>query len=192
MRYKIRMMVAVFMLIPGMMFMMSCAKNRVDSGEMGGSSYTTDRDAAAEAARQRELQRQKSIEEETLQSQRESAMQEKQRALNRFINEDVLYDFDEASLQPKAQRILRNKAKYLKENPGVSVIIEGHCDEQGTNDYNIALGDRRANSAKAFLMDLGINASRMRTISYGEEKPLDPGHNETAWAKNRRGHFVIK
>ena len=76
-------------------------------------------------------------------------------------------------------------------NTNVSVIIEGHCDERGTNEYNMALGDRRASSAKSFLVDLGVESRRLTTISYGEEKPIDPAHNEAAWAKNRRAHFVI-
>jgi len=74
---------------------------------------------------------------------------------------------------------------------GVSVIIEGHCDERGTSEYNMALGDRRARRAKTYLVDMGIVAERLATISYGEEKPLDPRNNEEAWAKNRRGHFDI-
>ena len=76
-------------------------------------------------------------------------------------------------------------------HPGVTVTIEGHCDERGTNEYNLALGDRRAESAKRFLTDLGISATRLTTVSYGEERPVDPRHNEEAWAKNRRAHFVI-
>ena len=71
-------------------------------------------------------------------------------------------------------------------------MIEGHCDERGTAEYNIALGERRARSAMDFLVDLGISASRLSTVSYGEERPLDPRHNEAAWAKNRRAHFVIR
>ena len=73
----------------------------------------------------------------------------------------------------------------------VTVTIQGHCDERGTNEYNLALGDRRADSTKTFLVDLGISASRLTTVSYGEERPVDPRHNEEAWAKNRRAHFVI-
>jgi len=69
--------------------------------------------------------------------------------------------------------------------------VEGHCDERGTNEYNLALGERRANAAKRYLLSLGISSDRISSISYGEEKPLDPGHNEEAWAKNRRGHFII-
>jgi peptidoglycan-associated lipoprotein len=76
-------------------------------------------------------------------------------------------------------------------HPTVKIQIEGHCDERGTNEYNLALGERRANSAKKYLISLGMPADQISTISYGEEKPLDPGHNEEAWAKNRRGHFIV-
>ena len=86
---------------------------------------------------------------------------------------------------------MKKKAEWLINNSDVAVTIEGHCDERGTNEYNLALGERRAASAKTFLMDLGIAGSRLNTISYGEERPVDPGHNEEAWAKNRRGHFTI-
>jgi len=95
-------------------------------------------------------------------------------------------------LSTMAQDTLRRKAQYMRENPDLKVVIEGHCDERGTNEYNLALGDRRANSAKIFLSDLGISSSRMTTISYGEERPVDARSNEEAWAKNRRAHFVIE
>jgi peptidoglycan-associated lipoprotein len=86
---------------------------------------------------------------------------------------------------------LRKKAEWLINNPEATATIEGHCDERGTNEYNLALGDRRAESAKTFLMDLGVKGSKLSSISYGEERPVDPAHNEEAWAKNRRGHFTI-
>jgi peptidoglycan-associated lipoprotein len=79
----------------------------------------------------------------------------------------------------------------MKANPNIKARIEGHCDERGTNEYNLALGDRRANSAKEFLLNLGIAENRLTTISHGEEKPIDPGHDEAAWAKNRRAQFAI-
>jgi peptidoglycan-associated lipoprotein len=109
-----------------------------------------------------------------------------------FENEDVFFEFDSASLTAEAQEILRAKAEWLRDNPGVRVLIEGHCDERGTNEYNLALGDRRAFSSKAFLTDLGIDDARISIISYGEERPIAPGASEEAWAKNRRAHFVIK
>jgi peptidoglycan-associated lipoprotein len=110
----------------------------------------------------------------------------------RFPDKDIYFEYDKSGIVPEAQENLRAKAKWLMANPDVSVIIEGHCDERGTNEYNMALGDRRAGSAKTFLVDLGVEASRMTTISYGEEKPFDPGHDEAAWAKNRRVHFAIE
>jgi peptidoglycan-associated lipoprotein len=108
------------------------------------------------------------------------------------MNENIYFDFDRSNLKPEAQKVLKRKAEWLRNEPGESVIIEGHCDERGTNEYNLALGDRRAQSAKNFLIDLGIAESRLTTISYGEERPADPRHNREAWSKNRRDHFVIE
>ena len=90
------------------------------------------------------------------------------------MQEDIYFDFDKSTLTPAAQDNLLRKAEWLRENPDATVTIEGHCDERGTNEYNLALGDRRAESAKAFLADLGIDPSRLTTISYGEERPVDP------------------
>ena len=139
-----------------------------------------------------ELARQKAeearIAEENLAAQKAAELQA---AKERFVNEDIRFDFDSALLSMQAQSILRAKALFLKENVGM-VTIEGHCDERGTGEYNMALGDRRARSAKSFLVDLGIPASRIKTVSYGEERPLDPASNEMAWAKNRRAHFVLE
>jgi peptidoglycan-associated lipoprotein len=91
----------------------------------------------------------------------------------------------------KLGKILKENFALLKKYPVMKFQIEGHCDERGTGEYNLALGERRANSAKNYLVSLGISAARISTISYGKERPLDPGHNEEAWAKNRRDHFVV-
>jgi peptidoglycan-associated lipoprotein len=109
-----------------------------------------------------------------------------------FENEDVLFAYDSSALSPQAQDILRKKAGFLKASPNVKVTIEGHTDERGTNEYNLALGEARAKSAKAFLVDLGIPAARMATISYGEERPLAKGRTEADFSQNRRAHFVIE
>ena len=122
----------------------------------------------------------------------EIAAREKAAALKAMVNEDVFFDYDSAVLSAAAQDVLKNKSLILGKYSGVSVTIEGHCDERGTNEYNLALGERRAESAKNFLVSLGVNSSRLKTISYGEEKPLDAGHDESAWAKNRRAHFVTE
>lgn len=108
-----------------------------------------------------------------------------------FTNIDIHFDFDKYNLKPRGRETLADKAYWLKKNPTVNVYIEGHCDERGTNEYNLVLGERRANSAKTYLLSLGIAPERLGTISYGEERPVDPGSNEEAWAKNRRAHFII-
>ena len=109
-----------------------------------------------------------------------------------FGERDIYFAFDESTITPTGQATLREKAEFMRNNPDVNVIIEGHCDERGTAEYNLALGERRAESAKQFLMNLGISGSRMTTISYGEEKPVATGSNEEAWAQNRRAHFEIQ
>lgn len=108
-----------------------------------------------------------------------------------FLNEDVHFAFDSFFLDTEAERILGQKAAWLQDNAGASVQIEGHCDERGTSAYNLALGERRANAVQQYLTVLGVDPSRLSTISYGEEQPLDPGHDEAAWSRNRRAHFVI-
>jgi len=108
-----------------------------------------------------------------------------------FESQSIYFDFDKSDLKPEAQAGLKKKADWLRRNPGYSVRIEGNCDERGTNEYNLALGERRAASAKKFLAALGIAEDRMSIISYGEERPVDPGHNEAAWAKNRRDDFRL-
>ncbi len=105
--------------------------------------------------------------------------------------EDIHFDFDKYFIRDDAKPILEKLAEYLLKNPSVRLLIEGHCDERGTNEYNMALGEKRAQAAKDYLVNLGVSPSRIDTISYGEERPLDPRHNEEAWAKNRRDHFVI-
>ncbi|HMK77330.1 MAG TPA: peptidoglycan-associated lipoprotein Pal [Thermodesulfobacteriota bacterium] len=104
---------------------------------------------------------------------------------------DIHFDFDKYDIRPGDASILNENAALLKKYPNVKIQIEGHCDERGTVEYNLALGERRANSAKNYLVSLGISPARISTISYGKEKPLDPGHNEEAWAKNRRAHTVV-
>jgi peptidoglycan-associated lipoprotein len=112
-------------------------------------------------------------------------------AQQRGYIQDAFFAFDESTLTPDAQTALTNSANWLKKNPKYNLLIEGHCDERGTEQYNLALGDRRANTAKDYLSTLGIDSGRIRTVSYGEERPFDPGHDEAAWAKNRRDHLVL-
>jgi peptidoglycan-associated lipoprotein len=103
---------------------------------------------------------------------------------------DIHFGFDKFNLGDEARDILNNHAKWLSKNKDVLIVIEGHCDERGSAEYNLALGERRANSTAKYLTNMGIDEKRIKTISYGFEKPLDPSSNEAAWAKNRRANFV--
>jgi peptidoglycan-associated lipoprotein len=103
----------------------------------------------------------------------------------------VMFEFDSSDLSAAAQRALEENAAVLKKYGTWAVTIEGHCDERGTAEYNLALGERRAVAARAYLVSLGVSTDRLRTVSYGKEFPFDPGHDEAAFAKNRRAHFVI-
>lgn len=173
MKRKYWVILALLFIVPGLMLTASCAKKAVkpeaavsktDTGAKTTAPATTAPavDSAALAAREK------------------------------FVKQDVNFAFDSAVLDATAQAILKDKAAWLKANSDAAVTIEGHCDERGTVAYNIALGERRAEAAKAFLVNLGIPAAKMTTISYGKEKPLDPGKTEAAYAKNRRAHFVLK
>jgi peptidoglycan-associated lipoprotein len=104
---------------------------------------------------------------------------------------DIHFDFDKYNIRPEEAEVLRENSALLRKYPVMKFQVEGHCDERGTGEYNLALGERRANSIKSYLVSLGIEPGRIATISYGEERPFDQRHTEEAWAKNRRGHFVI-
>jgi peptidoglycan-associated lipoprotein len=103
----------------------------------------------------------------------------------------IYFNFDSAALSDEARSALSKNAELLSKNSSVKVRIEGNCDERGSDEYNMALGDRRAKAAMDYLVNLGVQPDRLSTLSYGEEKPVDPGHDEAAWAKNRRNEFVI-
>jgi peptidoglycan-associated lipoprotein len=105
---------------------------------------------------------------------------------------DVFFDFDKYAIRPDAARTLDANADWLKSNPSAVILIEGHCDERGTNAYNLALGERRAKATQDYLLGRGVEASRITTISYGEERPGCTERNETCWARNRRAHFLAK
>jgi peptidoglycan-associated lipoprotein len=108
------------------------------------------------------------------------------------VGDRVFYDFDKFDLKPPARATLDKQAAWLKRYPQVRLSIEGHCDERGTREYNLALGERRANAVKNYLVNQGISASRLTTISYGKERPQVAGSNESAWSQNRRGVSVVQ
>lgn len=105
--------------------------------------------------------------------------------------DDVYFDLDQATLSDQASATLERHALWLQNHRAAQVTVEGHCDERGTAEYNLALGDQRARAARDYLVSLGVAADRLRTVSYGKERPLDPLSNESAWSRNRRAHFVV-
>jgi peptidoglycan-associated lipoprotein len=163
-------------------FMAGCAKKEVVKEE----TLMAQEEKAAEA---------QVAEKEALSKEQEDA-QKALEARERLLQEaaafeDVYFEFDKYDLKPEARETLRKHADWLLNNTEFQVISEGHCDERGTREYNLALGERRAESVRDYLINLGIDTGRLTTISYGEELPLDPTHTEEAWAKNRRVHFVV-
>jgi peptidoglycan-associated lipoprotein len=113
-------------------------------------------------------------------------------AREEFQNRHIYFAFDRYDLSTEAKATLDRKVAFMNENREARAQIEGHCDERGSSDYNLALGERRANSAKTYMTTAGVNTARLTTISYGEERPIDPGQNEAAWAKNRRAQFMVQ
>ena len=206
MRKKLWVLIGLMVIVPGLLFTVSCAKKVVQSepvAEEAPAEPVVDEAALAaqeqaaqeEAARQWEMQAEEELRQAQLaeQAAKEAELERaKMAAMQMFMNEDVYFDFDSSALGDMAKEVLSRKAEWLRMVTDASVIIEGHCDDRGTSAYNIALGDRRAESTKAFLLDLGINANQLSTISYGEERPVDTGKNEESWAKNRRAHFVVE
>jgi len=114
-----------------------------------------------------------------------------QQDLAQNVGDRVLFGFDKYDLSPEAQATLERQAAWLRQYPSVTVSVEGHCDERGTREYNLALGERRANSVKNYLVALGVDPNRIQTISYGKERPAVPGSDEAAWAQNRRDVTAI-
>ena len=168
MQKKIWLMIALLLVIPGLLFTVGCQKKTVTQAKAPAPAP-----APAPAAKPAPAPAPAPVSDWNI------------------MQNNIYFEFDKSTLTPMAQDTLMRHAAWLRDNPTVTVTIEGHADERGTNEYNLALGDRRADSAKAFLVDLGIASSRLTTISYGEERPLCMQQDEECWAKNRRGHFVI-
>jgi peptidoglycan-associated lipoprotein len=210
MREKIWIYISLLVIVPGLLFTVSCGKKVVQSEPMAEEAAvvveepaaTDDADLAAqeqaaqeEAARQLEMKAAEDLKQAQMAEQAakdEEIERAKMAAMQMFMSEDVYFSFDSAELGEMAKNLLSRKAEWLRINQDASVIIEGHCDERGTNAYNIALGERRAESVKAFFKEIGIDALQLSTISYGEERPVAEGKNESAWIQNRRAQFVIE
>ncbi len=148
-----------------------------------------------EEARRAEQERQQRLadEAERQRLERERLAREEAAQLKKKVESEIIYfDYDRSELKPEARDILNRKADWLKENREYNIRIEGHCDERGSTEYNLALGERRAEAAAKFLKALGIAEGRISVVSYGEQMPADPGKNEAAWAKNRRDEFKLE
>jgi peptidoglycan-associated lipoprotein len=115
-----------------------------------------------------------------------------QKAIEDGLIQPVFFNYDSAELSSEAKAVLEENARWFRRYPQADIVIEGHCDERGTEEYNLALGDRRAQAALNYLVQMGVAPSRVEAISYGEERPFVAGHTEAAWAKNRRAHFVVR
>jgi peptidoglycan-associated lipoprotein len=194
--------ILILFLCLGLLFS-GCPKKTVTMNE----AAVTDEEAAArekarlEAERARQEQELKAQEEAARKAQAETEFEKSLVAkktpgiegevLESSLLKDIYFDFDKYDIRPQDADILKANATLLMKSSTAKIQVEGHCDERGTEEYNLALGERRANSARLYLLSLGIAADRVSTISYGEERPLDPGHDEEAWSKNRRDHFII-
>lgn len=133
------------------------------------------------------------VEEQVYMGDREGEVSSETEAIaeGTAISRDVLFDFDKYDIRPDVRPILDSVAAWMNRNRSFNVTIEGHCDERGTNEYNLALGEKRARAAMDYLVSLGISSSRMNMITYGEERPVCTEKNEGCWQKNRRAHFII-
>jgi peptidoglycan-associated lipoprotein len=177
------------------LFLFSCSKKEVKKEGIVTKPPTTVEDEAEKAKKRIRIKEQEASEQEL----REKALREEEaRRLKEasdkahFESEDIYFEFDQYILSDTAKQNLDKKAQWLKNFPTANAVIEGHCDERGSAEYNLALGQKRADAAMQYLVSLGINASRISTVSFGKENPIDPGHTEAAWVKNRRAHFVLK
>jgi peptidoglycan-associated lipoprotein len=158
----------------------------------------TDDAAARERALREQALRDKAAKEAAEKAAKDAADKAKKEAaakkaaiLKELQIPDIYFDFDQYNLKPLAQSTLKNGAPAYLKYKDYKLVVEGHCDERGTVEYNLALGQKRADEAAKYLVDLGIEKNRVKTISYGKEMPVDKGHDEAAWSKNRRAHFVI-
>jgi len=176
--------VIIFILCVGLI-MIGCPKKTAVKEE---PSVKTEEAAKAESERAKEAKAKEQFEKSLVAEKTPGIAGE---VFESALLKDIHFDFDKYDIRPADASILRENAVLLNKYTNVKIQIEGHCDERGTVEYNLALGERRANSAKNYLVSLGMSPARISTISYGKEKPLDPGHNEEAWAKNRRAHTIV-
>jgi peptidoglycan-associated lipoprotein len=187
----------IFILCLGL-FLGGCPKKKVavskDVSSVQRAEEAARREREAREAKERELAR---LREEELKKPTEGELVAKKEpgiegeVFESKLLKDIHFDFDKYDVRPVDEAVLKENAVFLKNNPKMKIQIEGHCDERGTVEYNLALGERRANNTKKYLVFLGIPSDRISAISFGKERPLDKGHHEEAWARNRRAHIVV-
>ena len=175
-----RLFIAVLIIL-GMITITGCAHKEV--------TQTPEQPQVAPPAPKAEAPKETMAETPVAEAPQPMARQE-EKELNTKV-EDILFDFDKSDIKDNAKPILKNLSGMLSSNSMENVVVEGNCDERGTSEYNLALGDRRANAAKSYLVSLGVPSTRIKTISYGKEKPLCTESTEECWSKNRRDHFVL-
>jgi peptidoglycan-associated lipoprotein len=177
----------VLLLVAGLSF--ACAQRQIGSPESkAGEEAKQAETAGAGAAQQVGEQEMAKVESSEISGPSRAKLTEEE---IRNIFKDIHFEYDKYDIQEADKPTLKKIGEWLLQNPGVKLVIEGHCDERGTNEYNLGLGDRRATSARDYLQSLGVPASRMQTVSYGEDRPLCTEHNEDCWWQNRRVHFVV-
>ncbi|MCC6347416.1 MAG: peptidoglycan-associated lipoprotein Pal [Nitrospirales bacterium] len=178
----------VLLLIAGLFLFTGCAKKAVKSEEQPVTKAPETRTPAETAKPSREKE---AVEDRTppAQGTEDKAAAPLQEIPSKI--QDVYFDYDRYDIKDEAKPALKELAAFLSREKDTRVVVEGHCDERGTNEYNLALGDKRANAAKDYLISLGIPSKRIETVSYGEEKPACKESTEECWAKNRRAHFVL-
>ena len=172
------------MLLAALLVLAGCQKKVTNQPELTPADLNEPTNQATET--------QETSEADLFQLPTEDAVRTEDVAPDQLQFQEIYFDFDQSDLSGEARTILSGHAQLLRKYPGVKILVEGHCDERGTIEYNLALGARRAQIVKQYLANYGISDSRIATVSYGKERPADPGHTESAWAKNRRAAFVIR
>jgi peptidoglycan-associated lipoprotein len=186
--------IALVLVLPVMLFTASCSKQaaQTKSESTNGAEIQKAEAQKAEARKAQDRPAEEARPDRQLEADRlQAETAAREAALAAFVGENIHFDFDSFLLSDRARQILVAKAEYLRTNPDMTVTVEGHCDDRGTNEYNVALGERRAQSVKTFLVNLGVDTNQLNTVSYGEERPIATGHDEASRAENRRAQFVI-
>ena len=192
-------MIVLAFICSSFLLMTSCAKKQIQVSEPVQPATQEMKAEGDEAAKAKAAEEAKSAEDAKAreEAERQARLRDLKMAqkladeIRNFETENIYFAFDSSDLTDESKSALREKGNWLRANGDYSVNISGNCDERGTAEYNLALGERRAHAAKKFLMGLGISENRLATISYGEERPVDPGRNDEAWAKNRNDQFTL-